>query len=105
MSGPARNLEQEFWRPPERSPQPMAAAGQAPLLVCPRCSAGQPGGARFCPSCGHPREVQLAAQAAAPPFRDALAHVRQALGLGNAALVAFAVGLLFVVVAILLSSF
>ena len=100
MSGSTRNLEQEFWRPPERAPQPVAAAEPLSLPVCPQCSASQPSGARFCPSCGYPRDAT-----ANPPFLAAWSHLRRALGLGNAALLAFAVGLLSLVIAVLLSSF
>lgn len=97
----ARKLEQEFWRPPARSPQPSPAPIAVSVTVCPQCSFSMLEETRICPNCGRPRE----AQPEADPILKASTRLRRAFGIGHAALVALAVGLVCLVVAILLNSF
>jgi len=86
--------------PPARAPQPPLASAKESALARPPCFAQRSGGRRFFQNRGRPHQ----AEAAPPPLLAALAYVRQAQGMENAALITLTVGWLCVVVAICLSS-
>jgi hypothetical protein len=101
MSQVIRNTQAraEFWRPPVDSLHRTTA--DATTEVCMRCKTEFVMGSRFCHVCGMDRTPQtesrrkLWMQKAARVFD--VARIRQYLGLNNASLVAFGLGLLCIV--------
>jgi uncharacterized protein (DUF983 family) len=98
MPEAARNVDQEFWRPPaQAAPSTTVVRGQAE--VCPRCHTEFVLGSRYCHVCGAERD-------ALPGYDDKFTRwfdlhvITGALGLTVGSLVAFIVGIACVIAAI-----
>jgi hypothetical protein len=98
MSGVAHKLDQEFWQPPAQAQAVHSAP--AAVEVCPRCSCDFVVGARFCHVCGAGREPQPELNGARMAGLLNLRALREALGLGIGALIAFLVGIACVIAAV-----
>lgn len=99
MSHTARNLDQEFWRPPVHHTE-IQEPRPATIEVCPRCQTEPIIGSRFCHVCGTEREAQprFAKKVIRPAFDFRLVYA--SLGLNVAALVAFIAGIICVIGAV-----
>jgi hypothetical protein len=91
MPEAARNLDQEFWRPPAQA-APTTAVVRPHAEVCSRCHTEFVLGSRFCHVCGAERD-------ALPAYDDKLSRwldlhvITDAMGMTVASLIAFIVGL------------
>lgn len=94
---PPAPQREEFWRPPVNvsGSRVLSAGGK-----CRHCGADYPGGARFCHICGAVRETRPRDWRQAVGQLWEVLHIREALGLSAASLVAFAVGVLCVLLAL-----
>jgi hypothetical protein len=107
MSQVIRNTEArtEFWRPPVESLHRTAA--DATTEVCARCNTEFVMGSRYCHVCGMDRTPRtqgnrkLWLQKAAGIFD--VARIRQSLGLNNASLVAFGLGVLCILATLMVA--
>lgn len=99
MANTARNVtdREEFWRPPVHE----SRAPQAQTEVCERCGTEYVAGSRFCHLCGEARQTQLSR----PRFNLGRylewSRIRQAVGLNTPSLVAFVIGIICVLAAIM----
>lgn len=90
MPEAARNLDQEFWRPPAQA-APSAAVVRPQSEVCPRCHTDFVLGSRYCHVCGAERD-------ALPAYNDKFSRwfdlhvITDALGLTVASMVALIIG-------------
>jgi hypothetical protein len=89
MSGIAHSPSQEFWQPPLAQTIPVQEAGRR-VAACDTCSAEFIVGARYCHVCGGDREAQTTGRSLAHYFE--FHHIKDALGLGAASLIAFIFG-------------
>src|SRR5512146_1167611 len=98
MPEAARNLDQEFWRPPAQA-APMPAGVRPQTEVCSRCHTEFVLGSRYCHVCGAERD-------ALPAYDDRFSRwfdlrvITDALGMTVAALIAFIVGIACAIAAI-----
>jgi len=101
MSEAAREVQQEYWRPPAQSAGPAdTGAGLRRQLVCQQCGAEFVVGARFCHVCGSEREALVgSSQNRWLQFMD-FGRIRLALGFGAASLVAFIAGIACIIAAV-----
>ena len=88
MSEVINNAQQDYWHPPVAQ-----AATPAMVEACDRCGTEFMVGARFCHVCGGARQAAVATA----PGQSWLRHlefqsIQKRLGLGNASLVAFVLG-------------
>jgi len=99
MSEVIQGAPQEFWRPPLAHPE---VTPSTMVEVCDRCETEFIAGARFCHTCGAPRQTQAKAASLAEPIwiRSLellkvleFQSVKDWLGLGTASLIAFFTGL------------
>jgi len=92
------NMAQEYWRPARNTNINVMATE----VACPNCGTDYTVGARFCHVCGSEREPQVGAsrQSAIARFLD-FHRINDALGLSTGSLVAFAVGLVCVLGALM----
>ena len=101
MANTARNVtdREEFWRPPVQESQQRAPAAQSE--ACERCGSEFVAGSRFCHLCGEARQPQLSR----PRFNLGKyldwSRIRQATGLSTASLVAFVVGTVCILAAVI----
>jgi hypothetical protein len=95
MPDAAKNLDQEFWRPPIQS----AAAVRPHTELCPRCNTEFLLGSRFCHICGASRETQPAGSDRFTRWLD-LSAIAEATGLTAASLIAFIVGVVCLIGAV-----
>ena len=101
MANTARNVtdREEFWRPPVQESQSRAPAAQSES--CERCGSEFVAGSRFCHLCGEARQPQLSR----PRFHLGKyldwSRIRQAMGLSTASLVAFVVGSVCILAAVI----
>ena len=109
MGGAVHNPGQEFWQPPLSHVQPQENAGGL-IEVCDRCGTEFVMGSRFCHVCGEVRGSELRAAARRRPseslrssfasLNSALASIKLTLGLGTASLLAFILGIGFMLAAV-----
>ena len=95
MSDVVRDAQHEFWRPPAAQAQ---AARPGMVEVCDGCGTEFMVGSLFCHACGTSREVRPVATARWTLYLE-FHNIKRALGLSTAALVAFFVGVVCVVMA------
>jgi hypothetical protein len=93
MAGAAHNVEQEFWHPPlpAVAPVPERAIAATPVDACSRCETEFMVGSRFCHVCGTHRR---GTESSFPGWTQYLEiqNIKERLGLSNASLVAFLLG-------------
>jgi len=96
MSEVIHDAQHEFWRPPAVAQREAAAASGTPVMVeaCDGCNTEFMVGARFCYVCGAARQMQASA-IPVPSWTRYLEfqHIKQAIGLSVASLIAFLFGL------------
>ena len=98
MPETARNLDQEFWRPPAQTAAPSTAV-RPQAEICSRCQTEFVLGSRFCHVCGAAREVQTNDGHGFTQWLD-FRVLMEALGLSVGSLIAFIVGLGCVIAAL-----
>jgi hypothetical protein len=96
MSELARNVDQEYWRPPQQQP---TAAVRSQAELCQRCGTEYVLGARFCYVCGAERGRQEAASSPRWLHRLDIRVIAQSVGLSVASLIAFFVGIVCIAAA------
>jgi len=93
MAQAAHNLEQEFWHPPLPAvgPVPERASSGVAVNACTRCEAEFMVGARFCYVCGAQRPGTVSALPGWTQHLE-IQNIKERLGLSNASMVAFLIG-------------
>jgi hypothetical protein len=94
MADVVRDAQDGFWRPPALVSSPLPLSSHALPQVCQGCGTEFMISSRFCHLCGATRQAHSAA-APAPSWTRYFEfhHIKQALGLPLASLIAFLVGL------------
>lgn len=102
MDHVAENIHKEFWRPASPSPRPVEVLREIRSHVepCHSCGTEFVIGARFCHVCGAVREPAVASVSTKLSQALDFSRISQALGLSAGSLVAFFVGVVCVVAAI-----
>lgn len=101
MANTARNVtdREEFWRPPVHESNYAAQPEQTGS--CERCGADYVAGSRFCHLCGEARQPQLLRSRFNIGKYLEWSRIRQAVGLNTLSLVAFVIGIVCILAAIL----
>jgi hypothetical protein len=95
MSDVVHNAPQEFWRPPVA---PSAAAQPGLAEICSGCRTEFMVGSLFCHVCGTSRAAQTSAAGRWAPYLE-FHHMKRALGLSTATLIAFLAGMACLLIA------